>query len=362
VGAGRREVVVLGAGVVGLACALELSGDWSVTLVDPAPGRGASWAAAGMLSPAAEVAPGEEALVADLVAASARWPAFAERVGAVGGVDVGFEAVGSVLVGASPSDVREAARLAAAIAAAGHRIEPVDAERLAALEPSLAGDLRGGWLLDGDHRVDNRRLVDGLLAACKASGVTMLEDRCVEVVRGAASVRCALEHQGDAVADRVVVATGAAVVPEGLGGLGLPVVRPVRGATLRCTAVLGVSLPHRTVRGVAAGRHCYLVPRATRALVVGATVEEQGHALVARAGGVHELLDAARRLLPSLDELALDEVAVGLRPATPDQLPFVGTLGDDRIVAALGHYRNGVLLAPLAAAQVAAELRRGPLS
>lgn len=346
-------MVVLGAGVIGMAVALELAeASIACTLVDPTPGHGASWAAAGMLSRAAEVAPGEEALLDDLGAAAAMWPAFARRVQSAGAVDVGYAAVGSLLVGHSQSDAREAARFAGLARAAGIEIESLSAEDVERLEPTLAGGLRGGFLLPGDHSVDNRRLVEGLLAALKARGATILEDRCVAVAPLAQGLRCSLEHQGDVVADRLVVATGAAPPLQGLEDLGLPQVRPVRGATLRLSATPGAALPTRTVRAVVRGVQCYLVPRGDRELVVGATSEEQGFATIARAGGVFVLLDAARSVYPGLDELALDEVSVGLRPATSDHLAFVGVLEDPRIVAAVGHYRNGVLLAPLTARRV----------
>jgi glycine oxidase len=353
--------VVLGAGVVGMAIALELA-DVSVpcTLVDPVPGRGASWAAAGMLSRAAEVAPGEEALLADLGASAAMWVDFARRVQDIGAIDVGYRAFGSLLVAQSQSDARDAARFAALVGSAGIDIEPLSTDDVARLEPSLAGGLRGGFLIPGDHSVDNRRLIEGLLAALKARGATILEDRCLRVVPEASGVRCTLEHLGDVVADRVVISTGAAPLLDGLEGFGVPHVRPVRGATLRLSSSPGVSLPTRTIRAIVEGVHCYLVPRGDRTLVVGATSEEQGYATIARAGGVFVLLDAARSIFPGTDELALEEVSVGLRPATSDHLPFVAALGDPRIIAALGHYRNGVLLAPLTARRVVELLRTVP--
>ena len=351
------SVVVLGAGVVGLAVALELVDAGSTcTIVDPEPGHGASWAAAGMLSPAAEVAPGEEALLADLRASALLWPAFARRVQDAGAVDVGYRPSGSVLVGLTPSDAREAARLAGLAASTGIEVEPLTSADLERLEPPLAAGVRSGWLLPGDHSVDNRRLVEGLLAAVKARGARILEDRCVRVTPEPEGIRCSLEHQGDVVADRAVVAIGATRSLAGLDELGLPRVRPVRGTTLRLSSAPRVELPRRTIRAIVEGVACYLVPRGDRELVIGATSEEQGYDEIARAGGVFQLLDAARSILPCVDELAFDEVAVGLRPATPDNVPFVGKLADPRIVAAVGHYRNGVLLAPLTARRVATAL------
>jgi glycine oxidase len=351
-------VVVLGAGVVGMAIALELAeASVACTIVDPTPGRGASWAAAGMLSRAAEVAPGEESLLVDLGASAAMWPAFAAQVEAAGSVDVGYVARGSLLVGLSQSDAREAARLTGLLGAAGIAIEPLSSEEVVRLEPALVGGLRGGFLLPDDHSVDNRRLVVGLLAALKARGTTILEDRCIRVTPEASGVRCSLEDQGDVVADAVVAAIGAARPPLGLEDLGLPQVHPVRGATIRLEPTPGVVAPSRTIRAIAQGVPCYLVPRDDGALVIGATSEDQGYATIARAGGVFVLLDAARAIYPGLDELAFSEVSVGLRPATSDHLPFVGPLKDPRVVAAVGHYRNGVLLAPLTARRVADALR-----
>jgi glycine oxidase len=355
-------VVILGGGVIGLSIAFELAtAAVECTLVDPVPGRGASWAAAGMLSPAAEVAAGEGGMLSDFGAAAAMWPEFARRIEQAGAHHVGFAGTGSMLVGLTASDAREAARLAAVASSAGVVVEQLADEQVSALEPSLVGGPRGGWALPGDHSVDNRRLVEGLVASIKALGVTILEDRCIRIDPDATGVRCSLEHQGDLVSDRVVVATGAtSCAPLGLDELGAPSIRPVRGATLRLAARPGTLLPRRTIRAIVEGVHCYLVPRCDRELVVGATSEEQGYEQVARAGGVFQLLDAARSILPGLDELVLEEVAVGLRPATPDHVPFVGPLQDPRVFAALGHYRNGVLLAPLTARRVTEAIGSAP--
>jgi len=358
VGSTRVETVgVVGAGVIGMSIAAELaSAGLEVIVIDPTPGRGASWAAAGMLAPAAEVAPGEEQLLVDLAEAAASWPRFAERILAWGGCDVGYRATGSVLVGVSASDARDVARSVATMRATGIAVESLRGDELADQEPSL-GSLRSAWLLPGDHSVDNRRLVAGLLEALKALGTRIIEDRCERVVAEPKGIRLLLERQGDVRCDACVLATGAAAAVAGTESLGLPGVRPVRGITLRLGASSGAAIPSRPIRAVVDASPCYLVPREDGSLVVGATSEEQGRE-VALAGGVHRLLDASRRVLPGIDELSFDETSVGLRPATEDHLPFVGTLRDRRVVAALGHYRNGILLAPLAAATAAGLVRR----
>ncbi len=355
--------VVIGGGVIGMSIAFELaSAGAPCTVVDPSPGRGASWAAAGMLSAAAEVAPGETALLHDLVAAAQAWPAFAARVASCGARDVGYAASGAILVGLSASDAREAARFAALATSLGVAVDALSGEEVAALEPSLVGGLRAGWALPDDHSVDNRRLVEALLSSLKSLGVAVVQDRCARVTGEARGVRCTFEHHGELEVARVVLATGAAPPVPGVERLALPAVRPVRGMTLRLSSQPGAMLPDRSIRAIVDGVHCYLVPRRDGQLVVGATSEEQGYELDARAGGAYQLLDAARRVLPSLDELVLDELAVGLRPATADHLPFVGPTSDPRIVAALGHYRNGILLAPLTARRVVELFEETPCS
>lgn len=350
-----ESVGLVGGGVIGLSIAFELVREGlDVVVIDPSPGRGASWAAAGMLAPASEVAPGEGALLSDLAAAAALWPAFAAKVAEVGGSDVGFRETGSVLVGTTPSDARDVTRTIETMRAAGVMAEPLPGAELARREPSLAASVRSAWLLPGDHSVDNRKLVTALLEALKALGARLVEDSCVRLVAEQRGLRLVLEQNGEVRCDRCVLATGAALPVEGTQALGLPSVRPVRGMTLRLGAVEDVAIPTSSVRAVVDGTHCYLVPRADGSLVVGATSEEQGRRSIAPAGGVHDLLAAARIVFPGVDELSFEEASVGFRPATPDHLPFVGRLQDPRVVAALGHYRNGILLAPLASARAAA--------
>jgi glycine oxidase len=349
-------VAVVGGGVIGLATAFELVDRVrECIVVDPAPGRGASWAAGGMLSPAAEAAPGEEALLPELRRAAALWPSFARRIEDESSIGVDYQVTGSLLVGLTRSDARDLARSARQIVDTGIDIEELSGSDASLLEPCLAAGVAGAWLLSGDHHVDNRLVLESLIGALKAKGVAIIEDRCVEIDTHGDRVRLVLEHRGELNVDRCVLATGAWLPPEGTAELGLREVRPVRGVTLRLTSTGDDPIPSRTIRAIVDGVHCYFVPRSNRSLVLGATSEEHPDMRVARAGGVHQLLDAGRRVVPLVDEYHLAEIAVGLRPATTDHMPFVATLRDERVVAALGHYRNGLLLAPLAG-RMAADL------
>ncbi len=351
----RSDVVVVGGGIIGLAVAWRAaSSGRSVAVVDPEPGRGATWAAAGMLAPVAEAHFGEEDLVRLNLTASRAWPAFARDLEAASDLPVHYRVDGTLAVAGGPSDRAATDRLLAF-----HRAMDLPAVRLGAracraAEPLLAPGISGGVELPGDHQVDNRAVAVALEAACRAAGVAMVPDRVARVARSAGRVDgVVLEGGGRRTADAVVVAAGSrsgelAGLPEGW----CPPVRPVRGATVRLRAPDGVPRLVRTVRALVHGRSCYLVPRDDGGLVVGATVEERGFGLDVPLGGVADLVEDARRIVPALDEYTLVDVTPGLRPGSPDNGPIVGPTPVDGLVVATGHYRNGILLAPLTAMEV----------
>jgi glycine oxidase len=353
------HVQVVGGGVIGLACAWELSRNGhDVTLVapGPVPGRdGASWVAAGMLAPVTEAQFGESALTRLLMAGAACWPAFAAALEGATGLDVGYNTTGTVTVALDASDRASLDDLLAYQHALGLEAHRRSASECRALVPALSPALRGGIEVPGDHQVDNRALLEALAEACCASGVTFVEGTVAALAVGPEVVLADGRHLRP---DHVVLAAGTGLPAiDGLAGAGLPCLRPVKGHILRLGPADGAtpSAPFldRTVRGLVHGRSVYLVPRRDGSVVVGATVEERGADTAVRVGAVHELLCDARAIVPGVDELELVEAATGLRPATPDNMPRIGRTEIDGVVAAVGHYRNGVLLAPLTAAAVA---------
>ncbi len=203
--------------------------------------------------------------------------------------------------------------------------------------------------------MDNRCVLDALVAACAAGGVSIVEDEVdaveIDTAEGGGAVAgVTLGHGGSRPAGAVVLAAGCRSGQ--LGGIPdrlLPPVRPVKGLTLRLRAPAGSRRLARTVRGLVHGRSCYLVPRRDGTVVVGATVEEKGFDLAVQVGAVGDLLDDARRLVPSLEEYELVDTTAGLRPGSPDNAPIVGTTDVRGLVVATGHYRNGFLLAPVTA-------------
>lgn len=343
------DVVFVGGGVIGLSAAWRVaSAGRSAAVVDPAPGRGASWVAAGMLAPVTEADFGEEALVRLLVAGAERWGPFAAELSAVTGTDVGYRPCGTVAVAADASD-----RAVLDDLLDYRRSLGLDATRLSASEcrrlvPALAPGVRGGADVPGDHQVDNRRLLAALLSACEGAGVSMIAEPATGVAPaagGGASVYLAGGRRLDAGA--VVVCAGAG--SGDVAGVPLPPLRPVKGHVVRLRGPAERPLLARTVRGLVHGRPCYLVPRADGSVVVGATSEERGFDRTVQAGAVHALLDDARALVPGLDELELVECSAGLRPGTPDNGPYVGWSEVPGVAIAVGHYRNGILLAPVTA-------------
>ncbi|MPY91533.1 MAG: glycine oxidase ThiO [Acidimicrobiia bacterium] len=333
------RVAVLGAGVIGLSVAWRCARrGMEVTVHDPAPARAAANVAAGMLAPVTELHAGEEALLALNLESARRWPSFAAELAGDAGCDPGYVTCGTVAVARDLDDLRVLDDLHAQQVGLGLQVERLSGREVRRREPALAPSARGGLFVGGDHQVDNRRLLSALRRAAGARAVGMVTTSPEDP-----PAMRALD------ADAVVVAAGwrsPALVP----GLA---VRPVKGQVLRLRSDGRSVLPAHVVRGL----DVYVVPRGDE-VVVGATVEDVGEDLTVRAGAVHDLLHDAADLVPGVAEAELVECGVGLRPATPDNAPLIGAL-DERTVVATGHYRNGILLAPVTADAVAELLVSG---
>lgn len=342
-GSERPDVAVVGGGPIGLAVAWRCAGrGMRVTVLDPAPGSGASDVAAGMLAPVSEAHFGEAELTRLMTGSAARWPAFAADLTAASGAEIGYRDEGTLVVGFTGDDLAEVRRLGAYQQGLGLPLTALRPTALRAREPLLTPRLRGGHHAPGDHQVDPRRLVRALRVAAQRAGVAF---------------------RNTAVTDLAQVAAGAVVVAAGCGAAaltGLPV-RPVKGQILRLRAPGGAAPGFRhVIRGYADGRAVYLVPRADGEVVVGATEEERADTTVT-AGGVLDLLRSAVDLMPALAEYDLVEARAGARPGTPDNAPLIGPLpGRPGVVAATGHHRNGIVLTPITADLVAGLLAGDP--
>jgi glycine oxidase len=307
-------------------------------------GAGTSRVAAGMLAAVAETDAGERPLLELGLESAERWPAFAAQLGEVSGVDIGYRACGTLMLARDRDEAQALERERDLRERFGLRVERLLPSAARSLEPALAPTLRGALHLPDDHAVDPRRVCEALARAAQDAGA---------VLRPGAEV----DELAALPAEQVVVAAG-----PWSGAFGDEArVRPVKGQSLRLRDPSGPGLLERVVRWGQPSPG-YLVPRGDGRYVLGATSEERGFDTAVTAGGLHELLRDANELVPGVLELEVEEHIAGLRPGTPDNAPIIGrSLVDPRIVWATGHYRNGVLLAPITAELVVAELAGEPV-
>jgi len=354
---GSYDAVVVGGGVVGLCCAWRIAGRGGrVVVVDRAePPAGATRVAAGMLAPVGELAFGEPELLRLTLAAAEAYPGFVAELEAATGLGTGYVRHGALHVALDRDEAAELRRVHELQRSLGLGAEWLPPRRCRELEPGLTPSFNGGVHAPEEGAIDPRRLVAALLGALGREGVEVRTG--VEVGKAVfdgerlAGVRTARGEELRAGA--VVLAAGAwSGAAEWLPESARPPVRPVKGQILELRSPDGAAPCERIV----ASERVYLVPRPDGRLIVGATTEERGFDETVTAGGVHELLREAYRLLPDVAEMELVEAMAGLRPGTPDNLPLVGPGALDGLLLACGHHRNGILLAPLAGERIAAEL------
>lgn len=356
------DVVVLGAGAIGLSVAWRLAVEGvRVVIVDAHPGGGASDVAAGMLAPVTELTYGEEALSRLTVASAERYPSFAAELEAASGVHAGYRRTGTLTVALDRDDLAAIDDLHRYIQAQGMRTERLNAGEARRREPLLAPEVHGAMLAPDDHVVDPRLMVRALREAAGRLGVRQLRERAARLtVEGGRVTGAELEDGRRIAARQTVVAAGADSARLSAGVEDVPL-RPVKGQLLVLRTSDGMPLLHAVVRGLAHGFAVYLVPRSDGRLIVGATVEERGFDTSVTADAIYSLLRDARRLVPATSELELVECRAGLRPGTPDNGPILGEGATPGLIWATGHHRNGILLAPITADAIAALVVNGEM-
>jgi glycine oxidase len=350
----RYDVIVVGAGVIGLACAWRAARDGArvCVLERDRPAAGATGVAAGMLAPVGEAAWGEERLLSINLESLRRWPAFAADLEADGGAEVGFATHGALHVALDGDETEELRRRYELHRGLGLESEWLGASACRRLEPGLATAVRGGAHVPGEASVDPRRLTAALIAAGEGRGVEIHSGAEVAAAERRAGAWAVCTADGRSFEAGILVAAAGcwSGQAEWLPPADRPAVRPVKGEILTLRGSPAEPVCDRIV----VGERIYMVPRPDGRLIVGATVEERGFDTTLTAGGVHELLREAYRLLPEIAELELDEASVGLRPGSPDNAPLIGPGATEGLLLATGHFRNGVLQAPLTAECVAA--------
>jgi glycine oxidase len=357
------DLVVVGGGVIGLSCAWRAArGGARVAVLERLqPPAGATRVAAGMLAPVGELTFGEPELLEMTLAAAELYPEFVAELEAATGVGTGYARSGALHVALDRDEAAELRRVHDLQRSLGLEAEWLSPRRCRELEPGLTPSFNGGVLAAGEAAVDPRALTAALLAALEFEGVELRTgvevDAALTDHGRVTGVRTS--HGEELAAGAVLLATGAfsgetAWLPEPAR----PAVRPVKGQIIELGPRAGEAPP---CERILASERVYLVPRGDGRLIVGATVEEQGFDTTVTAGGVHELLREAYRLLPDVAEMELIEATAGLRPGTPDNLPRIGPSPVEGLLWATGHYRNGILMAPLAAETIAGLLATEPV-
>ena len=358
-----ESVVIIGGGIIGLSTALEVKRrrpSASVAVISRSGDESASMAAGGMLAPQAERL-AEGALLDLCLASRSMYPEFVQRVeagsGSTGGC--GYDSAG-VLAPAWSGDAVHRWR-PPPLAGPAHFLTAAEARLY---EPGLTADteLAGAWYFPSDAQVDNRALMPALRAACQQHGVLLLDGQevvswCTERVPSGYRVRAVQLTSGVQVAGEVFVLASGAWARDVLAAVP---VRPQKGQMVRLAPppAAAASDPHLPLRHVLFAEQVYAAPkRRAQRLYVGATVEEVGFDGRCTVGGVHDLLRPLLRLYPALQSWTLDRMWSGFRPLTPDRLPILGRHPRwNNLQLALGHWRNGILLAPLTASLMADDI------
>ncbi len=355
------DAIVVGAGIVGLSVAWKAAQLGLRVLIvdrDPSP-RGASWVAAGMLAPVTEASFGEESLLRLNVESARRWPAFAAELADVTGVDLLGNHPGTLHVAVDRDEAEALRRLYDYQVQLGLDVEWVKAADLRQLEPGLHPAARSAVHARCDIAVDPRRALEVLRTAFLEAGGQMRKGEEVVAFEAGGKPQVVLSGGSSLSAETVVIAAGCwAGSIKGLPAALTRAVRPVKGQILRLRTRSASPPIRHTVRT----EEVYLVPRPGGETVVGATVEEMGFDLTPTAGAALELLRAADEVVPAVREMELAEVSVGLRPGTLDNAPLIGPTSVPGLSLATGHYRNGILLAPVTAEAIAHLLVKGEAS
>jgi glycine oxidase len=353
------DLAIVGGGIIGVAIALEVARQKLKVLVldRQQPGREASWAAAGMLSPAPE-SPRDVPLVPLTQESLRLYPDFVASIEEESSKPTGYARDGALQIFCSPNDQADRDAEVAEHRRLGLSAEPISAEAARQWEPSIGPSAMAvAWLPD-EGTVEPRLLMDAALSAAQHQGVEIRSDCEVTGLLRLGGRCTGLVARGENItAGSVVVAAGcySAQVLE-TAGIAAPYAptRPVRGQ------MLGLRSDRVRLRRVVRSHRAYLVPRPYGRIVAGSTLEEAGFKKEVTPAGIRHVLEGALELCPALAEAEVLETWSGLRPGTPDDLPIVGPTEMEGLLIATGHYRNGILLAPVTAMLIRNCLTRQP--
>jgi glycine oxidase len=339
----RYDVIIAGGGLIGASIAFELAGNGMKVAVFDAqePGKEASWAGAGMISPAPE-GPGMIPLVAPGLASAALYPEFVRRIEEASGQKVGYRPKGILDVVLSGDAQHELSTRLALYHGLGIKAEAVSAEQAREWEPGITEDLLGAIFRPDEASVDNRALTRATLEAARNAGVELFPGKAATGIWRDSGRCIGLNFENERIeAKWTVIAAGC--FSQQIEGVALYApVFPTKGqmAALRCDV---------RVERVLWSERIYLVPRTDGRIIAGATAEHAGFDHRVTAGSIKKILGGAIELVPELENAQVEETWAGLRPDTPDHLPILGPTDIEGMLIATGHFRSGILLAPITA-------------
>jgi glycine oxidase len=353
----HANAIIIGAGVIGLSIGWRLAAAGLSTVIVERDEAGsdasscASLAATGMLAAAAELEAGGEALLPFALASQRQWLSFGQELEAASGIMLGYDTCGTLVVALTRDETERLRARHDLHKRSGLSTSWLSGPEARAREPGLRPSTTAALFCADDHQVDPRRLLPALRMAFAAAGGKLVEGCDVLSTENTAG-RCSgiVTQAGICTAPTVIVAAGAWAARDGLlpDDIHVPV-RPLKGQSLALR--MTQSAPATT--HIVWTEQVHIAPKADGRLIVGATVEECGFNASITAGGIFALLDGARRALPSVEEMRVEAVWSGLRPTSEDDAPILGVTSVQGLLLAIGHHRNGILLAPATADAIA---------
>jgi glycine oxidase len=338
------DAVIAGGGVIGGNIALELAeAGLKVGLYDAQePGREASWASAGIISPAPENP--EMISFLPMSLASARlYTEFVRRVEDLAGVNVGYRKDGALDVVVDGNAAEVLSTVIALHHGVGLKAEALNADKARQMEPALTEKMQAAIYREDEASVDTRAFTNATLKAAELKGVKIFAGNGAKAVwKENGKCKGLILEKEKVEAKWTVIAAGcfSAMIE---GAAPYAPVFPAKGqiVAMRCEST--------EIRRVLWLEHTYIVPRKDGRIIAGSTIERTGFEHDVTAGGLRKILNEATKLVPGLDKARVEETWAGLRPDSPDHLPIIGPTDAEGLLIATGHFRSGMLLAPITA-------------
>lgn len=354
------DVIVIGGGIIGCSIALRLAqARLKVWVLDRGePGAEATSAAAGMIAPQGEISDPDQFF--ELCAASRDlYPSFVAEIEDLSGIKVGYRRDGMLLVAVGDEETSELEKVFAGQTSKGLPLEKLSASSVHERVNGLSPDIACGLYVAGDHWVDNEQLARALECACRRLGVRFSSGTSVKRINVCDGRVESVEAAPNSGINQSKLSGGQYVLSAGCWsrelvaphGISLPI-DPCRGQMLEFEAADELPMPVR------AGHH-YIVPRSGRRILAGTTSEYAGFNKAVTAEGLRSIIEGVLRFAPLLRDLRFRRAWAGLRPDTPDHLPVLGHGELENLVFASGHFRNGILLAPVTAQLISEVILKG---